>query len=276
MSVDVVTLGTGSPIPDANRAGPATLVRAAGRSLLVDCGRGVLLRLAAAGIPAPLFLDRVLLTHLHSDHVTDFNDLVTTRWAMAPAPSPLPVSGPPGTAAFVERTLAMLETDVGYRLAHHEDLSWSPPVDVTEVLDGVAWEADGLRVVAAPTDHRPVSPSVGYRIEAEGAVVALAGDTVPCAGLDRLCAGADVYVQTVVRPDLIRAIPSARLQDVLDYHSSCADAGRTAARAGVGTLVLTHPVPPPQPGDEGAWIAQAAEHFDGEVVLAHDLWSISV
>lgn len=274
--MDVVTLGTGSPIPDADRAGPATLVRAAGRNLLVDCGRGVLLRLAAAGIPSPLFLDRVLLTHLHSDHVTDFNDLVTTRWAMAPAPSPLRVTGPPGTATFVERTLSMLETDVGYRLAHHDDLGWPPPVEVTEVLDGVAWEADGVRVVAAPTDHRPVTPTVGYRIEAEGAVVALAGDTVPCAGLDGLCADADVYVQTVVRPDLIRAIPSARLQDVLDYHSSCADAGRTAARARVGTLVLTHLVPPPQPGDEAAWIAQAAEHFAGDIVLAHDLWSISV
>ena len=43
-------------------------------------------------------LQYVVLTHLHSDHTTDFNDLVTTRWAMSPMENPLPVIGPPGTA----------------------------------------------------------------------------------------------------------------------------------------------------------------------------------
>ena len=32
----VITLGTGSPLPDPERAGPATLVRAAGLNLLFD------------------------------------------------------------------------------------------------------------------------------------------------------------------------------------------------------------------------------------------------
>ena len=100
----VTLLGTGSPLPDAHRAGPATLVQAGGRTLLFDAGRGVLMRLTAAGV-LPGMLDRVLLTHLHSDHTVDFNDLVTTRWVMAPAPMPLPVSGPPGTAAYVDRVL---------------------------------------------------------------------------------------------------------------------------------------------------------------------------
>lgn len=273
--MDVVTLGTGSPIPDANRAGPATLVRGGGATLLFDCGRGVLMRLVAAGVLPPM-LDRQFLTHLHSDHVTDFNDVVTTRWVMSPVENPLPVTGPPGTVAFVERTLAMLADDVRYRLDHHADLAWGPSCATDEILDGVAWEVEGVRVLAAPTDHRPVAPTVGYRVEAEGKVVALAGDTVPCDGLDRLCADADVYVQTVVRPDLVRNVPSARFQDILDYHSSCEDAAKTAARAGVRTLVLTHPVPPPAPGSDDEWVAQVSAHFDGEVVLAHDLWSITL
>ena len=36
--------------------------------------------------------------------------------------------------------------------------------------------------------------------------------------------------------------------------------------------MMTHLVPPPQPGTEGEWIAEAAKGFKGEVVLAHDLW----
>ena len=273
--IEVVTLGTGSPIPDPSRAGAATLVRADGKQLLFDCGRAVVMRLAGAG-SLPLLLDALLLTHLHSDHTTDLNDVITTRWIMAPVESPLPVVGPPGTERFVERTLAMLTDDVGYRRDHHADLTWDPSCPVTEVLDGLAWESDGVRVTAAPTDHRPVSPTIGYRVEAGEHVVAIAGDTVPCEGLDRICDGADVYVQTVLRDDLVRAVPNPRFQDILDYHSTCADAGRTAANAGVKTLVLTHPVPPPPPGSEAQWTEAAAEHFDGEIVLAHDLWSTTL
>jgi ribonuclease BN (tRNA processing enzyme) len=45
--IEVTLLGTGSPIPDPNRAGPSTLVRAGGQVFLMDCGRGVLQRAAA-------------------------------------------------------------------------------------------------------------------------------------------------------------------------------------------------------------------------------------
>lgn len=269
----VTLLGTGSPIPDAHRAGPATLVQAGPVNLLFDCGRGVLMRLAAAGL-FPGMLHHVVLTHLHSDHTTDFNDLVTTRWAMSPVENPLPVIGPPGTQTYVDRVLTMLTDDIGYRRAHHDDLSWDPGVVVTEAHDGLVLDEHDVRLVAAPSDHRPVAPTTAFRIEHEGAVVAIAGDTVPCEGLDRVCAGADVYVQTVINTELVRSIPSPRLQDIHDYHSTLEQAGTTAARAGVGTLVLTHPVPAPLPGTEAEWIALAAAHFDGEIVFGADLTAV--
>jgi ribonuclease Z len=278
--MQVITLGTGSPLPDPNRAGPATLVRAGGRDLLVDCGRGVLMRAAAAGL-MPAGITAVLLTHLHSDHITDFNDVVTMRWAMSLAPLPLPVIGPVGTQAFADRTLAMLEHDVEYRIAHHDDLTWQPEVVVTEASGGppsgeTVLDDGVVRVTCDATDHRPVHPTIGFRVEADGKAVVLAGDTVPCEGLDRLCAGADVYVQTVINRTLIEAIPVPRLKDILDYHSSIEDAANTAKRAGVRTLVLTHPVPAPLPGTEQEWVDVAKAIFDGEVVLAHDGLTIDV
>lgn len=272
--MQIILLGTGNPMPDPDRAGPATLVRVAGRDLLFDAGRGVLMRLAATGSSPPA-LAGVLLTHLHSDHTTDLNDVITMRWAMAMTPSPLPITGPPGTARVVERTLAMLADDIGYRLAHHDDLTWEPECPVTEVEEGVVLDDGRVRITAAPTDHAPVRPTVGYRVEADGAAVVIAGDTVPCEGLDRLCAGADVYVQTVVNRPLIEALPIPRLQDVLGYHSSIEDAADTAARAGVGTLVLTHLVPAPAPGTAASWVDAAAARFDGRIVLAEDLTSVT-
>ncbi len=273
--MDVILLGTGSPLPSPDRAGPSTLVRVAGQDLLFDCGRGVLMRAAAVGLGAPA-ITRVFLTHLHSDHVTDFNDLITSRWALSPVPTPLHVIGPVGTQSFVDRTLAMLADDIGYRIAHHDDLTAPPEVVVTEITEGVAYEGGPVRVVAHPTDHAPVHPTVGYRVEHKGRSVAIAGDTVPCPGLDALCAGADVYVQTVIRESMIKMIPFPRLQDVLEYHSTVEQAGQTAARAGVGTLVLTHPVPPPIPGTEQEWIDEAGAHFNGIIHLGTDLLTIAV
>ena len=59
------------------------------------------MRLAAAGVGMGQ-VTAVLLTHLHSDHVNDFNDVVTTHWIGSFAPTPLLVVGPPGTQAFVD------------------------------------------------------------------------------------------------------------------------------------------------------------------------------
>jgi ribonuclease Z len=271
--MDVIILGSGSPLPDPTRAGPSTLVRTSVGDLLFDCGRGVLMRAAAAGSGAGAFR-ALCLTHLHSDHITDLNDVFTMRWVMSLVPNPLTVFGPPGTAALLLATEAMLEPDIGYRLGHHDDLTWRPSAVVTEVERGLIFDEGGVRVTAAPTDHSPVRPTVGYRIEDGDSSVVIAGDTVPCAGLDELCRGADILVQTTVRRDQIEAIGLPRLTDVLDYHSSVPDAAQTAARNGVHTLVLTHLVPAPGPGMEQEWIDQAAAHFDGDTVVATDLATI--
>lgn len=273
--IEITLLGTGSPLVDPTRAGPATLVRAGGATLLFDCGRGVLMRAAAAGAAAN-GLSALLLTHLHSDHITDLNDVITSRWVTTFEPTPLRVLGPPGTTAVVDATLASLAPDIGYRLAHHDDLTWGPPVEVAEATDGVVLEEGSVRVLAAPTDHRPVEPSVGYRVEHDGTAVVIAGDTVPCEGLDRLCVGADALVHTVIRADQVQAIPVPRLQDILDYHSSIEQAAQTAARGGVGTLVLTHYVPPMQPGAEEEWRSIAAAHFGGPIELGDDLHRVVV
>ena len=273
--IDITLLGTGSPMVDPNRAGPSTLVKAGDSVFLVDCGRGVLMRAAAAGVGAAT-LTALLLTHLHSDHITDLSDVITTRWVTTFVPTPLPIIGPPGTKAVVEATLAALAPDISYRIAHHADITEPPSVQVYEYTDGQVWDADGVRITVAPTDHRPVEPTIAFRIEYDGTSVVLAGDTVPCAGLDELASGAGALVHTVIRKDLVALVPQQRLKDILDYHSSVEQAAATAARAGVGTLVLTHYVPPPAPGQEDQWRALAATEFSGPVELGDDLLRVTI
>lgn len=273
--MDIVLTGTGSPLPDPNRAGPSTLVKAGDTQILVDAGRGVVMRLAGAAT-VPAFLSGVLITHLHSDHVCALNDVITTHWVMTQGNMPLNIYGPVGIAQFVERQMHALEPDIGYRIAHHEVLVNPPQTHVTELEPGDSFSVGDLDVRTAATEHSPVKPTIGYRFEHEGSSAALVGDTIPCAGVDELAAGTDAYVQTVIRRDLIELVPNPMAQDILDYHSSLVDAAQTAARVGVKRLVLTHMVPAPTPEQYPEWIELAAAHFDGEIVIGDDLTTVTV
>ena len=271
----ITLLGTGSPLPDPNRAGPATLVQAERTTLLFDCGRGVLMRLAAAMVPVAT-LNALLLTHLHSDHITDLNDVITSHWIMSAGPNRLTIYGPPTTKAVVDATIAALEHDIRYRQDHHSDLTYRPDVVVVEVTPGQTFECGGATIRVGRTDHRPVEPTVGYRVDQGGRSVVIAGDTIPCAELDALCSGASAYVQTAIRADIVKQIPNARIQDILDYHSSVEQAADTAARAGVGALVLTHYVPSvPTPMLE-QWKELVAPIYAGPVILGDDMTTYEI
>ena len=276
----ITLLGTGSPLPSATCAGPSTLVQAGGQNIVVDAGRGVIMRLVGAMCP-PAFISAVIITHLHSDHICDLNDIITTRWISSPAATPLPIYGPKGTQKMIDGLLAMLSQDETYRLDHHDDLraAGGMKVEVHEVEAGESFTIGEVKVSVHATDHRPVAPTVGFRIEHDGVVGALAGDTIPCEGLYDMCKDADIYVQTVLREDLVRTfaplVPTGdRFLDILDYHSTVQQAGQTAAKCNVKTLLLTHFVPAIQPGQEDEWRAMAAEHFSGEIVVGPDLTSV--
>jgi ribonuclease Z len=83
----VVTLtGTSGPPPFKDLAGPGTFVRYGDdandcRSVLMqfDAGRGTLMRLAQMDVQASQ-LNAVFFTHIHSDHIEGFSDVVQMRW----------------------------------------------------------------------------------------------------------------------------------------------------------------------------------------------------
>ena len=81
------------------------------------------------------------------------------RWVTSLVPNPLPVFGPSGTTAMLQATEAMLEPDIGYRLAHHDDLQWRPTATVTEVDGAIFEEGRAGSPLSPPITRRSGPPS---------------------------------------------------------------------------------------------------------------------
>jgi ribonuclease Z len=271
----VTLLGTGCPPPNPRRRGPATLVAHGATRLLVDTGSGVAAQLQQAGV-AVGDLDRVFVTHLHSDHVIDLGHLVLSRWILG-ANTPLAVFGPAGTRAHVERLLALWAHDVALRRAHMHDRE-PPRVRVTEIAEGVVFEDGGLTVTAFEVEHEPVKPAFGFAIEADGRRVVVSGDTRPCENLIRHAQEVDLLIHECTDATQARWTPGcgwpsreAKVRDLAAYHTGPDEVGQVAAAARARTLVLTHLMPGSDPADLAA---RAGRSFGGRIVVGEDLMTV--
>lgn len=291
--LEIVFLGTGSPLPSPVRCGAGQVILAGGARVLLDCGWGVARRLIAARVP-PASIDVACFTHMHSDHITDVPDFLISRWTGG-ATRPLTVYGPEGTRAMIDGFLAALDRDIGYRFAHHgEKLSRDGihcevhEVPATPDPAPVATIGD-LRVESFEVDHRPVVPALGYRLSAGGVRVVFSGDTTACETLQRAAAGVDLLVCEAINLGMLRRnIDALRgggnervaslLEDVPSYHAPTHDVARLARDAGVRRLALSHVIPPlPNEGPQlDAFTAGMAEIFAGPIMVAQDLQRLSV
>jgi ribonuclease Z len=131
----VTLLGTGTPFPSAERFGSAVLVDVAGKELLFDCGRGVVIRLTKAGVN-PKEIDGLFLTHLHSDHVVGIPDLWLSAWFLG-RNKPLPIRGPQGTSSMAEHLAQAFAFDICIRQAVPDPLSAKGvEIEAKEVAEG--------------------------------------------------------------------------------------------------------------------------------------------
>jgi ribonuclease Z len=270
--VKVTLLGTGCPPTNPGRRGPATLIAQGRTRFLVDAGSGVAAQLHQVGIRA-VEVDRLLLTHLHSDHVIDLGHLVLSRWIIGQNAA-LEVFGPAGTRDHLDRLLALWAWDVAVRRAHMPERE-PPRVAVTEIAEGVVLRTGGVTVIAFEVEHEPVKPAFGFRFEGDDRTVVISGDTRPCESLVRHARGADVLVHECTEATRAHWTPGcgwpsreAKVRDLAAYHTGPDQVGGVAARAGVGTLVLTHLMPGSDPADLAA---RAARDFAGRIVVGEDL-----
>ena len=280
--------GTGSPLPNVNRAGPCNLVVAGERVFVVDIGEGAARNLTLMGVDATA-IDALLLTHFHSDHVDGLGPLMLIHWVRDANTKPLMVHGPTGLAQVIDGFNTAYATDDTYRTAHHGE-EVAPPsgggamareFEMTADAVTVLKEGD-LTITAFNVDHAPVSPAVGYRFNYKGRSLCISGDTAKSANLERACKGVDILVHDALQPKMVKELQTAAQErgntiaarifgDILDYHASPEQGAESAQTAGAGMLVLSHLVPPlPTDYLYTAFLGDAPDRFDGPIVVGED------
>jgi ribonuclease Z len=281
--------GAGAPMPSADRSGPCVVVIAGKRMFVVDAGTGGVRTLARMGL-APGSVERVLLTHFHSDHIDGLGEMMLQRWVGAANASPLPVHGPGGVEAVVEGFNMAYANDKGYRVAHHGEAVAPPtgfggiaqPFELDTAGNAIVLNDGGLTIEAFKVEHAPVEPAVGYRITYKGRIAVISGDTKKSTAVEQRAAGVDLLVHEALSPKLVGLIGDAAtkggrkniakiMHDILDYHTTPEEAAEIASKAKVRALLLYHIVPPlPLSALEGPFLGRSREIFKGPLNVGRD------
>ena len=244
---------------------------------------------------------RILVTHMHGDHVLGLPGLIQTM-ALFDRRAPLEVYGPEGVFAFIK---AMKET-VKFGLTF--------PIEVTEVQAGMVYEEKDYLVRCVWTGH-PV-PTLAYalvensrpgRFQPEkarslgipegplwgrlqhgetvtshgqailpelvmsrprpGRRIVYSGDTSPCESIAELAKEADLLIHEATFSDDLAEKASQM------GHSTPSQAAELAKKAGVLRLILTH-----ISGryDQDEYFLEGANRVFAGVLLAEDLMVVNV
>jgi len=275
----VTLTGTSGPPPHDGLAGPGTFVSYGDdandcRSVMMqfDAGRGTLMRLSQIGVQAAQ-LDAVFLTHIHSDHVEGFSDIVQMRWIYGIPNGPRldvvcgkDATSSTGITISCAKLVAHIDDayeqsgETAYRAAEMGGLADpAGPLAGLNVMTfdptddaRVVWSSGDVKVSAVRTTHIP--GSAAYRVDTPAGSVVIGGDasndrpepprlTSTSDQVEKLAKGADIVVHTTIHPVLSPERTSSAPAAVYYRQSNATDLGAMAQRDGVRFLMLTHLAP---------------------------------
>lgn len=265
--IEIVTLGTGSAIPNILRNHSSTAIIRDGDIYLFDCGEATQHQIQKVGLRHSK-IQAIFISHLHGDHVFGLPGLLTTL-GLNGRDIPLSVYGPPGIKEYVGEMLRLVSAMVEY------------PLHVIEMQADKEYDLDEVHVTALPLKHgvitygfrfreddkpgkfdldraaalgipvgplfgelqngnsiewngRTIQPSDVLGESRRGCVLAYILDTEPCENAKKLAKNADAAL-----------FDGTYTEEDVDYarrgqHSTHKEACAMAQEAGVRMLILTH------------------------------------
>jgi len=281
-STRVVMLGTGTPRPDPNCAGPATVVVVNNTPYLIDFGPGVIRRASAAyenGVKALGYggvnIKTAFLTHMHSDHTIGYPDLIFTPW-VAGRHDPLTVYGPKGIKAMTANILKAWQIDIAARSnGLHRKTSVGCKVNAHEIVPGIVYKDANVTVTAFPARHEDMDDSFSFRFETPDRTIVISGDTIPTQALIDHSHGCDILVHEAYSMASFREVPPHWQEYRQRAHTSSFELAEIANTVKPGLLVIYHRSNagggPGIVDIEDVLIQEIRQLYKGTVVAAHDL-----
>lgn len=272
----VIMLGTGTPVPNAERAGSGVAIIHNDEAYLFDLGHGTVQRAIQAwktmDVPAlnPVKIENVFFTHLHSDHTLDYPELAATYWWRRD--NQLHAYGPTGLQDMTNGYYAMQKIDISLRLNGNTPVRDANmyKVDVTEISkDGVIFADNEVTVEAFTVSHGDIEPAYGYKVTTPDKTIVISGDTTYNDNLIKKAKNADILIHEVISHEGWSALDKNWQNYHQLSHTLTTDLAKIANKTKPDLLVLTHVL------HYGAPIESAYDEvsalYKGKVVLANDL-----
>ncbi len=302
--IRVVCCGSGMPAARHAQAASCWLIEFGnGEKLLFDLGTGSMANVAAMMIPYQ-YLDKLFLSHLHTDHMGDIDALWAGGWT-AGRPNALRVWGPSGATPEMGTEYAMDHflkfCNWDYQTRAYKIGPIPGQIEVHEFdyrsENIVVYNENGVTVRSWPAIHAGDGP-VSFSIEYAGLKIVFGGDTFPNKWFYEYARDADLCIhESMNTPEQLRDFynqpPPLALAMNTDFHTSAQAFGKVmsmvkprhavayhffneeATRYGVYQAIReTYDGPLSMATDLMVWNVTKDEIKERMAVATHEAWSV--
>ncbi len=272
----LIMLGTGTPVPNAERAGQGIAIIYNGKAYLFDVGGGVVKRCIQAwkqmGFKSlnPTKISHLFITHLHSDHVLDYPEFANTYWWRRT--SQINVYGPVGIEKMAWGYYQMIRFSIRHRIEGKQPVknpTFYQTIQHEYKKGGWTFNKNGIKIEAFEVAHGDLHPAFGYKIQTPDKTIVISGDTMKSEKVIEMATGADILVHEVISEDGISRISPFWQKYHSSYHTRTPELAEIANKAKPKLLILTHVLHYTAPVESA--LHEIKKLYKGKVVLANDL-----
>ena len=272
--IKVTILGSGTPRVSFERFSQSILIEHKQDKYLFDAGRGALIRLYQSDV-LPNEIKNIFFTHLHSDHIVGFADILMTGWVYH-RESPLQIYGPEGTKNFVDSTVKSYKDDINVRSQAPESLDLNGlDSSVETIYDGFTYQKNGLTIKAFAVNHAPFKHAFGFKIYNDKFCMVISGDTTYSENVIEQASGCDLLIDEIAHASehTLKKYPKAR--GVVSYHTSAIEVSEIINKAKPRLTVLNHVLSLDGTSDEQI-LESILKNTKYKVLVAKDLMTIDL
>lgn len=283
--IKLILLGTkGGPSLLTHKVLPQSSALVVGKDVyIIDAGYGASYRLLESGIKLK-DIKGIFITHMHSDHILDYPSLIMNSW-LSGLKHPVEIYGPPGIQETTNDIYSAFKRDIQLRIEDEGRADIHSLMKVHGYKQGAVYQDDNVSVSALAVPHSPfkMGEAYAFRFKVGDKVIVFSGDMNFNKPFVQFAKNADILVSEVVHIEGVNGLAQRMgygqkfIDAVISHHITTQDVGKTAQKAEVKHLVLSHLVPAEDKTlTDEKWKAEISPFYSGEITVGKDLMNIVV